>query len=84
MAQSPDKPFERLLYSRRDAARALSVHPMTLLRLEYEGKLTPVKLDPKKQLGKTFYRAADIHAIAQVDLAQRVRKLERVRIEARP
>lgn len=80
MADPHDNPTERLLYSRREAARVLSIHPMTLIRMEWAGTLTPIKLNANKRRGKTFYSVEQVHAIARGVDAMQEESVPRVRV----
>jgi hypothetical protein len=53
-----------LLYSRKTAAALLSISQATLIAMEQAGTLRPIKLNHSKN-GKSFYRAADIHTLAE-------------------
>ena len=56
---------QRLLYSREQAGHALGgVSISTIIRLEREGVLTPIKLLPEKTNAQTFYRVEEIEALA--------------------
>jgi hypothetical protein len=55
----------RLLYSREQAGHALGgVSISTVIRLEREGVLTPIKLLPKRTSAQTFYRVEEVEALA--------------------
>jgi hypothetical protein len=55
----------RLLYSRGQVAHALGgVSISTVIRLEREGVLTPIKLLPKRTSAQTFYRVDEVEALA--------------------
>ena len=54
---------ERLLYTRREAAALFGVSVETLIRLENEGRLTPLKLSTRPG-GMVLYRAAEILGLA--------------------
>lgn len=54
-----------LLYSRRQTAKALGgISIATVLRLEAAKRLTPIKLLGAAN-GLTFYRPAEVHALAE-------------------
>jgi hypothetical protein len=53
-----------LLYTRKRAAALLSISEATLIAMEQAGTLTAVKLN-RSENGKSFYRASDIHALAE-------------------
>jgi hypothetical protein len=57
--------IEKLLYSRTQAAQALSTSTVTITRLEQAGLLRPVKLSPSPK-AMVYYRAEDIRKLAQV------------------
>jgi DNA-binding XRE family transcriptional regulator len=54
---------DRLLYTRREVAALYGVSVETLIRLENEGRLTPLKLTAKPG-GMVLYKAAEIHELA--------------------
>jgi hypothetical protein len=63
----PPKPIDldQLLFSRSQVCRMLGgVHKATVIRLEQAGKLPPVKLTKDDQ-GRTYYRRADVLALAE-------------------
>jgi len=59
----PERELPRpLLYSRRHACALLGgISTATLIRLENDGVIEPIKLG-RSPTGQTFYRAADVHA----------------------
>ncbi len=57
-----------LIYPRRLAAELLSVSTATLIRLEAEGRLRPIKLSASPA-AMTFYSRADIEALIGGDHA---------------
>jgi len=60
-----DAPAERLLYSRRMAADLLSSNIATIVRLEADGFLKPIRLS-RKERGRVFYTAESVRKLAQV------------------
>jgi hypothetical protein len=54
---------ERLLYTRREVSALYGVSVETLIRLENEGRLTPLKLTPKSG-AMVLYRAAEVLELA--------------------
>jgi hypothetical protein len=59
-------PVNQLLISRIDAARMLgNISVTTVMRLEKEGVLKPVRLNPRKPTAQVFYRYESIAALAQ-------------------
>jgi excisionase family DNA binding protein len=58
----------RLLYTRHEVARLLSISVATVIRLENDGKLPGLKLGTS-QNHKTLYRAADVFALAGAEVA---------------
>ena len=57
-------PPDQLLLTRVQTARALGLSTSSIIRLETEGQLTPVKLS-RKPGAKTFYRRAQVRALAE-------------------
>jgi hypothetical protein len=56
----------QLLYSRLQTAQALgNVSVSTIRRLQAAGRLTPIKLSPDKEGAVVFYRADEVHALAE-------------------
>jgi hypothetical protein len=51
-----------LLLTRRQVAELLSLSVMSVIRLEQQGRLQPIKLT-HAQNAKTYYRAADVYAM---------------------
>ena len=54
---------ERLLYTRREAGALFGVSVGTFIRLEGEGRLTPLKLSTRPN-GMVFYKAAQLLELA--------------------
>jgi hypothetical protein len=54
---------KQLLISRSEAAHRLGCCAMTLIRLQNDGVLTPIRLS-RKATGRVFYRVAQIEALA--------------------
>ena len=46
----------------RTVAKLLSVSTMTVIRMEADGRLQPIKLSPGVS-ARTYYRSADIYAL---------------------
>ena len=59
-------PPDQLLLNRVQAARALGLSTSSIIRLETEGQLTPVKLS-RKPGAMTFYRRAQVCALCGGD-----------------
>lgn len=65
MAKSPKvESDDRLLVTRREAAHMLSCSKMSVMRLEWDGKLKPVRLR-QGRAAITRYRMRDVRALAQ-------------------
>ena len=65
-ANPPNLSSSPLLVSRRDAADALGgVSVATLIRLEKQGVLKPVRLNKNSSTAQVFYRGEDINALAK-------------------
>jgi DNA-binding XRE family transcriptional regulator len=64
----PTRPVDlgRLLYTRSDVARLLSVSSSTLIRMENDGLLQPLKLGAAQNC-KTLYRSVDVHRLAGIE-----------------
>lgn len=56
---------ERVLFSRSDAAHVLGTSVASVWRLEKEGRLKPIKLDPRRPATKTYYKANEVYRIAE-------------------
>jgi hypothetical protein len=56
---------ERLLYPRAEVARLFGISVASVIRLEATGVLSPIKLGNRPS-SMTFYRAADVRALAEV------------------
>jgi hypothetical protein len=58
-------PPRRLLHNREEASRLLGgVSTAKLIRLEKAGRLRPIKLDPEKPAGMTYYTHENLLAVA--------------------
>lgn len=58
------RPQNELLVSRKEAASRLGgVHVSTVIKLEQEGRLRPVRLTPRS--GQVFYRVADLEQLVE-------------------
>ena len=55
-------PPDQLLLNRVQTARALGLSVATVIRLETEGQLTPVKLS-RKPAAMTFYRREQVYGL---------------------
>lgn len=47
MEQEPDKPIEKLLYSRKEAAQSLGVSDRKVDKLVIEGRIKPTRIDSR-------------------------------------
>lgn len=61
-----------LLCARAEAARLLGCSQMTIIRLEEEGHLSPVRLRQGtsrtgRATGAVFYRVSEVHALAEIE-----------------
>jgi hypothetical protein len=56
-----------LLYSRRDAAHLLSCSVDTLIRLERQGDLSPIRINKKSPTASVYYRREQLLALARVE-----------------
>jgi hypothetical protein len=55
-----------LLYSRAQAAKLLGrISVASVIRLEQDGLLTPIKLNPNRPTSSTFYRASQVRRLAK-------------------
>lgn len=57
-----DTSMPPLLFTRGQVAKLLSVSTMTVIRMEADGRLQPIKLSPGVS-ARTYYRSADIYAL---------------------
>ena len=55
-------PPDQLLLTRVQTARALGLSTSSIIRLETEGQLTPVKLS-RKPAAMTFYRREEVYGL---------------------
>lgn len=79
MVQKSESAVQPLLVSRRDAAVMLgNVSVSTIVRLENDGRLTPVKLSTSRN-GATYYRASEIEKLVEERAPSPKRKIERYR-----
>jgi hypothetical protein len=56
-----------LLYSRRDAAHLLSCSVETLIRLERQGDLNPIRINKKSPTASVYYRREELLKLASGD-----------------
>lgn len=67
MKKAAEEPRDdRILISRSEAARLLCCSKMTVIRLEWDGKLTQVRLR-KGRSSVAMYRASQVRALASID-----------------
>lgn len=65
MAKAPNS-TQQLLVSRAEAARILgNCSTATIIRLQKDGRLRPVRLNPRKPTAQVYYPAEQVQAIAQ-------------------
>jgi len=55
----------RLLYTRSQTAQALNCSVATVIRLERAGRLTKVRLDPRKPSAEVRHRVDEVEALAR-------------------
>ena len=58
---------KRLLFNRAETAKLLGISITSVIRLEGDGTLTPVKLRPLEN-SLTHYKAAQVYALAGVEV----------------
>ena len=57
-------PPDQLVLTRAQTARALGLSTSSIIRLETEGQLTPIKLS-RKPTAMTFYKRTQVRALAE-------------------